>query len=47
MTDSECFEIMQKAVAHLLRCTFEDWAIGVSETSKSLQSISKKIGDVE
>ena len=47
MNDDECFVIMQKAVAHLMRCIFEDYAIGVSETSSSLQSISKKFGDLE
>ena len=43
MTDAECFKIEMLAMSHLIRCSFDDWAITTFETSKALKQLRKEL----
>ena len=39
MNDLDCFIIQSFAIAHLMQCTFDDFALGTIETTKALTEL--------
>lgn len=39
MTDLECFIIQSFAIAHLMQCAFDDFALEAIETTKALTEL--------
>ncbi len=43
MSDLECYQIQMFAIAHLIRCAFDDYALTTIELGNSLKELRKEL----
>lgn len=43
MTDLECYQIQASAIAHLIKCIFDDWSLSAIELGDSLKELLKEL----